>query len=652
VLIKSDDLLSGKHGKTGHFVRFYDDTELLLDEVAGFLGRAIRARGHGIVIATGAYGDALRGRLDALARAEGHATPPAWDLTWLDAETTLARLLVDGWPDRARFLHEIGRLVSVACADGRPVHLFGDMAALLCARGRYDAALQLERLWNELARQLDFSLFCAYPWHLFPAADVAHVFRQVCAEHKHACADATARLPKGRTVDINLVRLEQKVRALQAEAARRRQAEEDLRQRERELDDFVENAAEGLHRVGADGTILWANKTELQMLGYRWEEYVGHHIARFHVDAEVIDDILARLAAGEAVLDRPARLRCKDGSIRHVVIRSNACFEDGRLRYTRCFTRDTTDYVHSLDEVARGRASHAQLQDALVAARQAEDGFLALLGQGLRRMRMWRDPAPRERAAGARQLRRLMRLVDGRLRRGAGSRLQYRFSPFEGRVVDNLRQQFIAFSVEAEVLKFGQFITKAGRQSPYFFNAGLFHDGATLGKLADFYAQTLLDSGLEFDMLFGPAYKGITLASATAVALAAKGRNTSFAYNRKEAKDHGEGGTIVGAKLAGKVVIIDDVISAGTSVRESVAMIRAAGAEPAAVLIALDRMERGGKDGVLSPLSAVQEVSQTYGIPVISIASLADLFGYLETDPALAQYKDAVAAYRQQYGVA
>jgi orotate phosphoribosyltransferase len=214
-----------------------------------------------------------------------------------------------------------------------------------------------------------------------------------------------------------------------------------------------------------------------------------------------------------------------------------------------------------------------------------------------------------------------------------------------------LRQQFIAFSVSAGVLKFGEFTTKAGRQSPYFFNAGLFHDGATLAKVADFYAQTLLDSGVEFDMLFGPAYKGITLASATAMALAGKGRNTSFAYNRKEAKDHGEGGTLVGAKLAGKVVIIDDVISAGTSVRESVEMIRNAGAEPCAVLIALDRMERGGKDGVVSELSAVQEVSKNYGIPVVSIGNLADLLGYLEADPALAQHKDAVAAYRDRYGV-
>jgi orotate phosphoribosyltransferase len=220
--------------------------------------------------------------------------------------------------------------------------------------------------------------------------------------------------------------------------------------------------------------------------------------------------------------------------------------------------------------------------------------------------------------------------------------------------VNNLRQQFIAFSVESEVLKFGQFTTKAGRLSPYFFNAGLFHDGATLGELAQFYAQTLLDSGVGFDMLFGPAYKGITLASATAVALAGKGRNTSFAFNRKEAKDHGEGGTIVGAKLQGKVVIVDDVISAGTSVRESVDMIRAAGAEPAAVLIALDRMERSGKDGALSASSAVQEVAREFGIPVISIANLDDLFSYLDAhsgDPQLAQYTEAVAAYRTRYGV-
>lgn len=219
--------------------------------------------------------------------------------------------------------------------------------------------------------------------------------------------------------------------------------------------------------------------------------------------------------------------------------------------------------------------------------------------------------------------------------------------------MSNLRQQFIAFSVTAGVLRFGEFVTKAGRNSPYFFNAGLFSDGANLGQLGEFYAQTLIDSGVEFDMLFGPAYKGITLASATAVELARKGRNVPFAFNRKEAKDHGEGGVMVGAPLQGRVVIIDDVISAGTSVRESVNMIVAAGATPCAVLIALDRMERSGKDGELSAFSAVQEVSLNFAIPVISIANLNDLFDYISAagaDSRQAQYKEAIAAYRNRYG--
>lgn len=219
--------------------------------------------------------------------------------------------------------------------------------------------------------------------------------------------------------------------------------------------------------------------------------------------------------------------------------------------------------------------------------------------------------------------------------------------------MNNLKQEFIRFAVDAGVLKFGEFVTKAGRLSPYFFNAGLFNDGANLGRIAEFYAQTLLESGIEFDMLFGPAYKGITLASATAVALAKAGRNIPFAYNRKEAKDHGEGGTIVGAELRGKVVIIDDVISAGTSVRESVEMIRRAGAEPCAVLIALDRMERSGADDALSTLSAVQEISKAYAMPVVAIANLNDLFEYLSNgaaDPQLTLFKNSVAAYRQRYG--
>lgn len=217
-------------------------------------------------------------------------------------------------------------------------------------------------------------------------------------------------------------------------------------------------------------------------------------------------------------------------------------------------------------------------------------------------------------------------------------------------------QEFVRFALDEGVLRFGSFKVKSGRISPYFFNAGLFNSGRAVGKLAQFYAQALLDSGVQFDMLFGPAYKGIPLATATAVALAGHpamdGRNdVPFAYNRKEAKDHGEGGTLVGAPLKGKVVIIDDVITAGTSVRESVEIIRNAGAEPAAVLIALDRMERAGPDDALSPHSAVQDVAKTYGIPVVAIASLSDIMALLEDDASFAENRDAVQAYRTRYGV-
>jgi orotate phosphoribosyltransferase len=217
------------------------------------------------------------------------------------------------------------------------------------------------------------------------------------------------------------------------------------------------------------------------------------------------------------------------------------------------------------------------------------------------------------------------------------------------------RSAFVQFALNEGVLRFGSFVTKSGRTSPYFFNAGLFNSGASVGKLADFYAQALVDSKLPFDMLFGPAYKGIPLATATAVALAAhpamNGRSIDFAYNRKEAKDHGEGGVLVGAPLKGKVVIIDDVITAGTSVRESVEIIRAAGAEPCGVLIAMDRMERAGADGQLSPHSAVQEVQQRYGLPVVTIASLDDILALLKQNAEFAQYREAVLAYRAQYGI-
>ena len=214
--------------------------------------------------------------------------------------------------------------------------------------------------------------------------------------------------------------------------------------------------------------------------------------------------------------------------------------------------------------------------------------------------------------------------------------------------MSELREKFLAFAMEAGALRFGEFKTKAGRQSPYFFNAGQFNTGALLGRLGEFYAKTLVAAGVEFDVLFGPAYKGIPLAAATAVALAQLGRNTPFAFNRKEAKDHGEGGTIVGAGLAGRVMIIDDVITDGASKRESVEIIRAHGATPVGVVIALDRMERGQ-----GSLSAVQEFERGAGIPVISIANLDDLMAVLAKtadDGQNKQNREAVERYRKEYG--
>lgn len=222
-----------------------------------------------------------------------------------------------------------------------------------------------------------------------------------------------------------------------------------------------------------------------------------------------------------------------------------------------------------------------------------------------------------------------------------------------------LAQEFVQFCVEAGALKFGEFKTKAGRLSPYFFNAGLFDDGAKLGRLAACYAKALMASGIEFDMIFGPAYKGIPLGAAVSIELARLGRNVPFAYNRKEAKDHGEGGTLVGAPLRGRVLIVDDVMSAGTAARESIALIRAAGATPHAVAIALDRQEKAtelGPDGAVRDVdhSAVQYVQHQLGLQVCAIATLTDLLQYLAAHPGgeADQHRERVLAYRQRYGVA
>ena len=211
---------------------------------------------------------------------------------------------------------------------------------------------------------------------------------------------------------------------------------------------------------------------------------------------------------------------------------------------------------------------------------------------------------------------------------------------------EDFRREFVEFAIRAGVLRFGEFKTKAGRLSPYFFNAGLFCDGENLGELGRYYAHAALASGIGFDILFGPAYKGITLAAATAIALAGLGHNVPFCYNRKEAKDHGEGGNIVGAALTGRALIVDDVITDGASKREAVDIIRAAGGTPAGVLIALDRQERGTGE-----LSATQQVSREYGMPVTAIATLADILSTLRAMPDRRTEVERIERYREQYGV-
>ncbi len=214
-------------------------------------------------------------------------------------------------------------------------------------------------------------------------------------------------------------------------------------------------------------------------------------------------------------------------------------------------------------------------------------------------------------------------------------------------------KDFVQFALDSGVLKFGQYKLKSGRMSPYFFNAGLFDDGAKMLMLAQFYATSIVQSGIVFDMVFGPAYKGIPLAATVAVELARQGKNVPFAYNRKEAKDHGEGGTLVGAPLQGNILIIDDVMSAGTAAKESIALIRAAGATPHAIAIALDRQEKAIENGIDVPYSAVQYVKAELGLAVCHIATLGDLLGYLESehDISMVEHRARVRAYRDAYGV-
>lgn len=281
-------------------IRFYDTDAILLDEAADFVDAALRAGGTGVVIATPPHVAQLRRRLAGFGSSTSGACWFPGRLVVLDAEETLAAFMVDGQPDPQRFRDSVGAPLAAACAGGGVVHAFAEMVALLCARGQYEAGVRLEQLWDALGDELRFSLF-----HACPTQTLADSGAPAAFAHKPAPRQGGAAPAHGQG--------DPRTSQLEAEIARRKAAEQTLRRREKEFADFVENAAEGLHRVAGDGTILWANRAELQMLGYTWEEYVGRHIAEFHVDAPVIDSILVKLSSGETLYDQPARLRCKDG---------------------------------------------------------------------------------------------------------------------------------------------------------------------------------------------------------------------------------------------------------------------------------------------------------------------------------------------------
>jgi PAS domain S-box-containing protein len=350
-----------------HLVQFYEAEPFLLDALCGYIGTGLREGEACIVIATGEHQRGLDERLGACgvdiaaARASGQYIVH-------DAAETLSMFMDDGSPDAGRFAEVIGKVVVQAAGEeGRRVRAFGEMVAILWEEGNHDAAIRLEALWNDLAEAHAFALLCAYPICSFGEEAHGGRFENICRHHtKVIPGESYSALPREDAKEREIALLQQKAAALEAEIRARRETERQLRERESELADFLDNAVEGLHRVGADGTILWANSAELALLGYEEHEYIGRHIADFHADRPVIDDILARLLKGETLYNYPARLRARNGSIRNVLIHSNARWEGGELRYTRCFTRDITEQKQAQDQrdrlLAREQAARRELE--------------------------------------------------------------------------------------------------------------------------------------------------------------------------------------------------------------------------------------------------------------------------------------------------
>ena len=330
--------------RSDHFVQFYESDAFLLDSMAEFIGSGLGSGQSAIVIATPAHREAL----DAQLQAQGidvAAVKARGQFASLDAAGALSLLMVDGLPNEKLFLEVVGSQVAQMARNPRGLRAFGEMVALLWAEGNAPAAIRLEQLWNELGRLHKFSLFCAYPLAAFDSSEQEHAFLHICHQHSRVipAESYTTNLSSEDERSRLIASLQQKAASLQAEILHRKEAEQELRRCNQELTSFFENATIGLHWVRQDGTIKWANRAEYEMLGYSKDEYIGRNIAHFHADAPVINDILIRLQCAETLKDFPARLRCKDGSFKHVLINSSVLWDEGRFVHTQCFTRDITE---------------------------------------------------------------------------------------------------------------------------------------------------------------------------------------------------------------------------------------------------------------------------------------------------------------------